>query len=91
MQRVERVHADAALEAGAGELPEPALHLVLHHQVGRALGDVQKAVDALAGERRDRRRKLRVAHRQVVGLGHGVDRRANDRVIDRLVDELAKK
>ena len=32
---LKRIHADAALEAGAGELAEPPLHLVLHHQVFR--------------------------------------------------------
>ena len=33
VERVERVHADAALEAGARVLPEPALHLVLHDKI----------------------------------------------------------
>ena len=50
VQRVDRVHADAALKAGAGALAEPALHAVLHHHVVDALGDLQEAVHALAGE-----------------------------------------
>ena len=91
VQRVDRVHADAALEAGAGELAEPALHLVLQHQVVGAAGHVQEAVDALAGVGRDRRPELRIAHGQVVGLGHRVDRRPDHRVIDRLRHQLAEQ
>ena len=47
VQRIEGVHADAALKTGAGELPETALHLVLHDEVFGTLGDVQEAVDAI--------------------------------------------
>ncbi len=67
VQRVEGVHAHAALKAGAGELAEAALHLVLRDQVVDAGAHVQEAVDALAGERRNHARQLGVLHRQVVG------------------------
>jgi hypothetical protein len=48
VQSVDRVHADAALKAGAGALAELALHAVLHDHVVHALGNLQEAVHALA-------------------------------------------
>ncbi len=91
IQRVDGVHADAALEAGAGELAEAALHAVLRHHVVRALGDVQEAVHRLAAEARVSQGQLRLGHREVVGGRHGVDGRPDHRVVDRLLDPLAEE
>ena len=91
MQRVERVHSDAALEAGARELAKSALHLVLHDQVFGALGDVQEAVHPSPGVGRVRRGERRIAHREVVGLRDRVDRWTDHRMVHRLGDALAKQ
>jgi hypothetical protein len=89
VQRVDRVHADAALEAGAGELAEAPLHAVLHDDVLHALRDVQEAVDALTRRADDGGGERGVLGGEVVGAGDRVDRRADDRVIDGLRDLLA--
>ena len=90
-QRVDRVHADAALKARAGALAEPALHAVLHHHVVDAFGHLQKAVHALAGELALDGGELRFVFRERVRLGDRVDRGADHRVIDRLLDQLAEQ
>ena len=91
IQGVDRVHPDAALEAGAGALPEPTLHAVLEHHVVHVLGHLQEAVDALPGQLRLRRRKLGVFLGQRVGLRDRVDRGPDHRVVDRLLDQVAKQ
>jgi hypothetical protein len=91
MQCIDRIHAHAALEAGTGQLPEPALHLVLQDQVLRTAGHMQKPVDAFAGVRRHGGTKLRIAQRQFVGFSHRIDRRPDERVIDRLVNEFTEQ
>jgi len=68
MQRIERIHADAALEAGAGQLTETPLHLVLHDEIGGTRGDVQEAIDAIAGEGRDGGSEFRILVGEIVGL-----------------------
>ena len=35
MQHAEAIETGAALEAGPGDLPHPALHPILHHQIVR--------------------------------------------------------
>ena len=88
---VDRIHADAALEAGSGELPQAPLHLVLHHQVLGARRHVQEAVDPLTGVGRKRATQLGIARREVVGLRHRVHRRADDGMVDRLGHQLAEQ
>jgi hypothetical protein len=91
VERVDRIHADTALEAGARELAEPALHLVLEHQVVGAAGHVQEPVDPLAGVGRNRRSQVGIAHGQVVGLRHRIDGRPDHGVVHRLPDQLAEQ
>ena len=91
MQGVESIHADTALKTGAGQLPKPALHFVLQHQVFRAFGNVQKAVDALINIRRPGGAQFRVALRQVVGFGHRIDGGAYYRVIHRFGDTFTEQ
>src|SRR5690606_11054512 len=90
VEGVEGVHAHAALEAGAGELTEAALHLVLRHHVLGALGHVEEAAHAVAEARAGDARELGLGDGQVVGGGHGLDRRADQRVVDGLLDLLAE-
>ena len=52
---------------------------------------MQKAVDAFARERRDRRGELRMLHCQVVGSGDRIDRGTNDRVINGFVHPLTEE
>ena len=86
---VERIHADAALEAGAGELTEPPLHLVLHDEIGRAFRNMQKTIHALAREWRDGGGQFRVPDGEIIGFGNRVDRGPDDRMVDRLRNPFA--
>ena len=89
VQRVERIHADAALEARARQLPKTALHLVLHDEIAGARGDMEEAVYAATGEGRDGGSQFGILVREIVSLRDRVDRRPDDGVVDRLFDELA--
>lgn len=80
VQHADRVQARAPLEAGAGELPEAALHRVLVHEVLRRLGDVQEPVDPRVDDRRVRGGQFGLVDRQVVRRLQRVDRRLDDRV-----------
>ena len=51
VERIEGVHPDATLKAGARVLTELSLHHVLRNQFVGALHDVQEPVDSLAGQR----------------------------------------
>ncbi len=86
---VDGVHANAALEAGSGELAEFALHAVLGDDVGHAFGDVEKAVDVLVGERRVGGGARGVFESEIVGAGDGVDGGADDGMVDRLRDAVS--
>ncbi len=90
-QGVQGVHPDAALEAGAGELTEPALHPVLRHHVLHRFGDVQEPVDRSAGDGREGGRQLRLVGGELVGGGHRIDRGPDEWMIERLVDQLAEE
>ena len=81
---VDRVHPDAALEAGAGFLAEQALHFYFFDQVVGALVKMAEPVDFFAGEMGRRRHQVFIFRqfRQLVGSLDGIHRRANDRVID---------
>ena len=52
---------------------------------------MEEAVDWFAGVGRYRGREFGVSNREIVGFGHGVDRRPDDRMIDRLGDQLAEE
>jgi hypothetical protein len=89
MERIQRIHADATLEAGPRQLPEAALHLVLHDKIGGARRNMEETIDALAGQRRHRGSEFRIAVREVVSLRNRVDRGPDDRMVDRLGDQFA--
>ena len=50
VQRIERIHADTTLEASAGQLSQPPLHLVLQDDILHVRSNMQETVDMLAGE-----------------------------------------
>ena len=93
VQRVDGVHADAALEAGAGLLAQQALHLDLLGEVVGGLVDVGEAVDPLAGEVAGGQHEVLVLGlgRELVGHGDAVDAGADERVVDVVVDLLAEQ
>ena len=82
MKCIQRVHTDTALEAGACELTQAALHLVLHNKICRACRDMEKAVGPFAGQGRDHGSQLRVAIGKLVGFSDRIDRRPDDWMID---------
>ena len=89
---VEGVHAHAALEAGTGHAPAKPLHLHLVHQIGRGLVQMAEAVHGLAGKAGGRHHQLTVFGHlgQLVGHGAAVDGRADQGVVDAILDLLAK-
>ena len=91
VQHADRVEPGTTLEAGARQLPEAALHAVLHDQVGRRPDDVEEAVDPRPDQLRPCRRQFGILDREVVGPRQCVDRRADDRVVDRLLDDAAEQ
>jgi len=89
-ERVERVHAHATLKASARIPAELSLHHILRDEIASALSDVEETVDRLSRQRRFDGCDFGLAQRQIVGLRDRIDRRANHRVIDGLIDELAE-
>jgi len=71
-------------------LPQPTLHLALHHHVLGGLGNVQKPVDPLPGEGRQGRGQIGIFESQIERAGHGIDRRSNQGVIHNIVNAFAK-
>ena len=92
VEGVDGVHADAALEAGAGLLAQKALHLHLLHQVLGRLVDVGEAVDLLAGEMARGQHEVFVfrLRGQFVGHGHAVEAGPDQRMFRVVVDLLAE-
>jgi hypothetical protein len=72
VDRIQRVHTDAALEAGTSILSHSSLHLPLHDEFISALSNMQKAIRALSCDRRDHAGQLRLSKSQIVGFGHGI-------------------
>ena len=91
VQRVDGVHTDTSLEAGAGELPEPPLHAILHHHVIGALRDVEESADPLPADRRFDRGEVGLLVGKIVGGGHGVDGGSDHRVIHRFANLFPEK
>ena len=89
MAGADGVQADAALEAGAGAPAELALHLVFGDELVRRGRHMQEAVGVHAGDVALDAAKLGPLAGEPVGLGHGVDRREDHRMIDRLGHPLA--
>mmetsp|Transcript_97447 Transcript_97447/g.275647 ORF Transcript_97447/g.275647 Transcript_97447/m.275647 type:complete len:518 (-) Transcript_97447:150-1703(-) len=88
--RVDRIHANTALEARARAAAELPLHLRLEHEVRGGLGHVQEAACAHPTDA-DRGPELWPLLRQAVSFCHRVHGRPNDRVVHRLFNELAEK
>ena len=86
--RVERVHANAPLEAGCGLLTEQSLHLDFLFEVFGALVDVRETVNLVSGQVGSRGHQVLILWivGQVIGDCHAVDGRTDDRVIDPVVD-----
>ena len=93
VQRVDGVHADAALEARAGLLAQQALHLDLLGEVLGGLVDVGEPVDLLAGEvARGQHEVLVLRLRgELVGHRYAVDAGPDERVAHVVVDLLAEQ
>ena len=89
MAGADGVQADAALEAGAGAPAELALHLVLGDEIGGADRHVQEAVDRLSLIVGAHGAELGPLAGEPEGFRHGVDRRPDHRMIDRLGHALA--
>ena len=86
------VHADAALEACRRLLSEETLHLDLLDQIVSALMDVGEAVDLLPGQMRGCSHQIFILRilRQLVCHGKGIQRRTDDRMINRIFNLLAE-
>ena len=89
---VHSVHAYAALEACCGLLAEQTLHLDLLDEVIGGLMHVGESVDLLAGDVGSSGHQIFVLRVlcQLVGSGEGVERRADNRVVNRVLDLLAE-
>ena len=89
---VHSVHAYAALEACCGLLAEQTLHLDLLDEVVGGLMHVGESVDLLAGDVGSSGHQIFVLRvlSQLVGSGEGVERRADNRVVNRVLDLLAE-
>mmetsp|Transcript_430 Transcript_430/g.1661 ORF Transcript_430/g.1661 Transcript_430/m.1661 type:complete len:510 (-) Transcript_430:387-1916(-) len=89
--RVDRVHADAPLEAGPRALSERALHEVLRDDVLGARAHVREPVHAAAYDVRERRRELGLRLGEAIRLGDGVHGWGDHRVrrVRRRVEALA--
>ena len=92
IERVERVHAYAALKTGSGFLAEQTLHFHLVYQILRAVVNMTEAVDFVPGDRRGGGHQILVLRvlRQVIGHAHRIQRRAQNRVIYRALNFLAE-
>ena len=92
IERVERVHAYTALKTGSGFLAEQTLHFHLVYQVLRAVVDMTEAVDLVPGDRRGSGHQILVLGvlREVVGHADRIQRRAQNRVIYRVLNFLAE-
>ena len=89
---VHSVHAYAALEACCGLLAEQTLHLDLLDQVIGRLMHVGEAVDLLAGDVGGSGHQIFILRilSQLIGSGEGVQRRTDNRVINRVLNLLAE-
>ena len=89
---VHSVHAYAALEACCGLLAEQTLHLDLLDQVIGRLMHVGEAVDLLAGDVGGSGHQIFILRilSQLIGSGKGVQRRTDNRVINRVLDLFAE-
>ena len=86
--RVERVHANAPLEAGCGLLTEQSLHFDFLFEVFGALVDVRETVDLVPGQMRSCGHQVLILWivGQIIGDCHAVDGRTDDRMINPVVD-----
>ena len=93
VQRVDGVHAHAALEARARLLAQQALHLDLLREVVGGLMDMRKAVDLGAGEMAHGEHEVFVlgVARELVRRRDAVDAGADHRMVDVVVDLLAEE
>ncbi len=91
IKRVECVHPNASLKTRSGQLAEPTLHFVLQHYVVPVHRYMQETVYGVARDVRSGRRKVRLTQRKVIGLGNGVDARADHRMFDDVFDQFAKQ
>ena len=71
IDRVERVHAYASLEAGPCGLPHQPLHLHLLHQILSTLVKMAETVDRLSGQIGSRGHNIFIVLSLRQGIGHG--------------------
>jgi len=89
MAGADGIEPDAALEARAGALAQLALHFMLVDEIARRGRHMQKTVDLAVADAGMNGGEIGPLGGDPVGFRHGVDRRADDRVIDRLRHALA--
>ena len=92
-KRVQRVHADAALEAASGQRSQEPPHLAFLDEIVRALVNMGEAVDPLSGEMGNGRHDLPVFRLvcEIVGESHCVHRRTDQRMVHDVSNPFAEK
>ena len=83
---VDRIHADTALKAGSCFLAKQSLHLDFLYQVFGVAVQMAKPIDFFTGQMRSCGHQILILRllRQFIGHHHGIHRRPNDGVIDRV-------
>mmetsp|Transcript_63948 Transcript_63948/g.169949 ORF Transcript_63948/g.169949 Transcript_63948/m.169949 type:complete len:212 (-) Transcript_63948:62-697(-) len=85
---IESVHTDTALETAACAPAQLPLHVRLPHEVVGGFAHMEEAAHAVAAEAQ-RSAQLGVVVRQPIGLGQRVDGGPHDRMVHKVVYELA--